>query len=130
VRNLFLFALLVAAGYWYAHHNVGLDHASDLAGTWTQEFMREGASGNMTLHLDADGQASLRLDFLQQGLRVSRDVPGHWQCAQNQFTFSFDPGAAPEFLTSKRFGGRIVTLDDRQLQFKSPTAIESWSRVP
>lgn len=129
MRNFLLIVLLAAAGYWYANHHRGLDHADDLAGAWGQEFLRENTPCTMTLRLETDGTGSLRLNYVQQGLRVSRDVSGRWQCAQGHFSFTFGSGTAPEFLEARRFTGRIITLDDRQLQFKSPTGIESWSRV-
>jgi hypothetical protein len=128
VRNFLIVVLLVVAGYWYSHHNRGHDHADDLAGTWTQDIIRESTPGKMVLHLDADGTGSLRIEYVQQGMRTSRQVSGQWQCGQGRFSFSFTPGAAPAFVEPQRFEGRIVNLDDRQLQFKSPTAIESWSK--
>ena len=83
----------------------------------------------MTLELEADGKGSLRLNYVQQGLRMTRDVSGQWQCGQGHFAFTFSPGSAPSFVEAERFAGRIITLDDHQLQFKSPTGIESWSRA-
>jgi hypothetical protein len=129
VRNFLLIVLIAAAGYWYANHRRGHDHADELAGAWSQEFLRESTPCTMTLSLDADGHGSLRLNYVQNGQRMVRDVSGQWQCGQGQFAFTFAPGAAPPFVEVKRFAGRIITLDDRLLQFKSPTAVESWSRV-
>lgn len=129
VRNFLLIVLIAAAGYWFANHHRGHDHADDLAGAWAQEFLRESTPCTMTLSLDVDGNASLRLNYVQNGQPMVRDVSGQWQCAQGHFSFTFTPGAAPAFVEPKRFAGRIITLDDRLLQFKSPTGIESWSRV-
>lgn len=129
VRNFLLILLVAAAGYWYANRHRGLDHAGDLAGTWSREFIRESTPGTMTLHLEADGQGSLRLNYVQQGQRMFRDVPGQWQCAHDHFSFTFSSGPAPEVVEAGRFTGRIVTLDDHQFQFKSSTGIESWSRA-
>lgn len=128
MRNFLLIVLIAAAGYWYANYHRGLEHANDLAGTWAQDFIHESKPGTMTLQLEADGKGSLRVDYVQQGLRMTRDVPGEWQCAQGHFSFTFNPSTAPPFVEARRFAGRIITLDDRELQFKSPTAIESWSR--
>ena len=130
MRNFLLIVLLAAAGYWYANHHRGLDHLDDLTGSWVQEFLRESTPCTMTLHLEADGQGSLQLSYVQQGLRMAQNVPGKWTCGQNHFSFTFTPGTAPAFVEARRFAGRIITLDDRQLQFKSPTGVESWSRVP
>jgi hypothetical protein len=129
VRNFLLIMLLAAGGYWFAHQNHGQQYASDLAGAWSQDFIRESTPGTMVLSLEADGGASLRLDYVQQGLRTTREVSGHWTCSHNQFAFSFSPGNAPAFLEAKRFGGRIVNIDAQRFEFKSPTGIESWSRV-
>jgi len=128
VRNFLLILLVAAAGYWYTNRHRGLDHANDLAGTWSREFIRESTPGTMTLSLEADGAGSLRLNYMQNGLRMFREAAGQWQCAHDHFSFTFS-SATPEVVEAGRFAGRIITLDDHQLQFKSPTGIESWSRA-
>lgn len=129
MRNFLLILLIAGAGYWYANQHRGLDHADDLAGAWSREFFRESAPGTMTLNLEADGHGSLRLNYVQQGQRMFREVPGQWQCARGRFSFTFSPGLAPDVVDAGRFSGRIVTIDDHEFQYKSSTGIESWSRV-
>jgi hypothetical protein len=128
VRNFLLILLVAAAGYWYANRHHGLDHADYFAGAWSREFIRESTPGTMTLYLEADGSGSLRLNYVQQGQNVFREAPGQWQSEHNRFSFTFS-GATPDLVDAGRFAGRIITLDERQLQFKSSTGIESWSRA-
>ena len=130
MRNLLLVLLIVAAGYWLTHHKLGHERDDDLVGTWTQGFMHESTPSTMALHLEAGGNALLKMDYTEQGQRMTREVSGHSQCAQSHFSFTFTPGTAPSFLEPNSFVGEIVSLDASSLQYKTVGRRESWNRLP
>jgi hypothetical protein len=130
VKNLLLVALIVAGGYWLAHHKLGHERDNGLVGTRTQGFMHESTPSTIVLHLEAGGSALLKMDYTEQGQRMTREVSGQWRCAQNHFSFTFTPGSAPSFLDARNFDGGIVTLDAETLQFKTVARRESRTRVP
>ena len=120
--------MVVTAGYWFTHRDPGHDHATDLAGAWSQDFLRENTPCKMALRLEADGNGRLNINYVQQGQRMTWSVPGQWQCTQGRFAFTFTAGSAPPFVAAQRFGGRVINIDEHQLQFKSPVGVESWTR--
>ena len=130
VRNLLLVILIAAAGYWLAHRKLGHERDDGLVGAWTQPFMHESTPGTMVLHLEAGGSATLKTDYVEQGHRLTREVSGHWQCAQSHFSFAFTPGIGPSFIDARNFDGQVVTLDGDTLVFKTVARRESWKRVP
>lgn len=129
MKTFLLFIAIGVVGYLVYQKNVIRKHEM-LVGTWGLERDIHGIACKAIMNLKPNGDGSVEYDGQYQERIISKDAFGTWESDSNTFRFTFTRGEIPQLVNGKRYGGKLLILDDKTLSYKSSeNIVETWRRL-